>query len=255
MHGAIETPEGHSSAAPTSRFNTTHWSVISRAGRENSPESREALDKLCRTYWRPLQAFARRLGHSEPDAQDLTQGFFAHFFEKGSVRVADRARGRFRTFLLTSFQHFIQGEWIKARAVKRGGARALLSLEDLSPAEQEALGQPTNDPAATAVFDRQWAAEVFSRAMSKLAEEFAVAGKAGDFQRLKFFLSQPAGRKEAYAEVAKHLGAQPETVAVTVHRMRRRYRELLRAEIEATVSRVEDVEDELRYLMEIIKSG
>src|SRR5262249_51532183 len=154
-----------------------------------------------------------RLGHSEQDAQDLTQGFFAHFLGKGYVRTADPERGRFRTFLLTSFRHFIQGEWIKARAAKRGGAQGVLSLDELSTTEQEELAELINSAAATAVFDRQWAAAVFSQAIATLKDEFALAGKAGDFQQLKRFLSGP-GNKEAYAEVARHLGAEPETIAV-----------------------------------------
>jgi RNA polymerase sigma-70 factor (ECF subfamily) len=157
------------------------------AGSEASPASREALEKLCRTYWRPLQAFARRLGHTEHDAEDLTQGFFARFLEKGYVHVADPERGRFRTFLKTSFQHFIQGERIRVRAAKRGGAHAVLSLDELSPAEQEAVVEPVDDAAASAVFDRQWAVQVWSQAIAKLKEEWAAAGKAGDFQQLKCF--------------------------------------------------------------------
>jgi DNA-directed RNA polymerase specialized sigma24 family protein len=253
LDAVIENPKEHTPLDSASRFNSTHWSVVLSAGSEASPASREALEKLCRAYWRPLQAFARRLGHSEHDAQDLTQGFFAHFLEKGYIRVADPERGRFRTFLLSSFQHFIQAEWIKARAAKRGGGHPLLSLDELSVAEQESVPQPVNEAAANAVFDRQWASEVFSLAIARLKNEFALAGKAGDFQELKCFLSQP-GHKEAYALAANHLDTQPETIAVAVHRLRRRYGELLRAEIENTVSHADEVEDELRYLMEVISS-
>jgi RNA polymerase sigma-70 factor (ECF subfamily) len=249
----IEDPLEHTPLDAPGRFNSTHWSVVLNAGLETSPASRDALEKLCRTYWRPLHAFARRLGHGEHDAQDLTQGFFAHFLEKGYVRTANPERGRFRTFLLTSFQHFIQAEWIKARAAKRGGGQPVLSLDDLSPAEHESVLRKVEEAAANTVFDRQWAAEVFSLAMAKLKEEFTQAGNAAQFQELKRFLSQP-GHKEAYTAAAQQLGTQPETVAVAVHRLRRRYGELLRNEIESTVSGPAEVEEELRYLVEVVGS-
>jgi RNA polymerase sigma-70 factor (ECF subfamily) len=157
--------------------------------------------------------------------------------------------------LKTSFQHFIQAEWIKAHAAKRGGAQRILSLDELSTAEQEAVIKPV-DNAACAPFSTGNGRGSLVSSHRKLKEEFVAAGRAGDFQQLKCFLSlsQPR-RKEAYAKVASHLGVKPETIAVAVHRMTRRFRELLCAEIEATVSRPEDVEDELRYLKEVLNSA
>ena len=222
------------------QFVTTRWStVLAAAG-----DAPAALERLCQTYWKPLFVVAQRLGHSEHDAKDLTQAFFAQFLEKRYIRAADPQRGRFRTFLFTSFRHFIRSEWVKARAAKRGGANAFLPWEALSSAEQVQF-EPALPPED--MFDRQWAFSVFDRALALLRTEFTAAGKAEQFDHLKPFLSQ-LGNNADYVRVGEQSGMTPGAVAVAVRRLRVRYGELLRAEIADTVANPGDVEDELKVL-------
>jgi DNA-directed RNA polymerase specialized sigma24 family protein len=228
------------------RFCSTRWSVVLSAGRGDAAAARAALEKLCGAYWRPLFVFARRLGHGEPDAQDLTQAFFEQFLEKGYIRAADPHRGRFRTFLLTSFRHFLRGEWVKSRAAKRGGGATFVSWEELSAAEQVQV-EPLDDRAVEAAYTEQWALKLFDGALARLREEFAAAGKAQQFDSLKPFLSQ-LGSSADYSRVAERCGTSEGAVAVAVRRLRVRYGELLRAEIADTVVSAEDVEGELQLL-------
>ena len=238
-------------AAPGAReFRTTHWSVVLAAGDTASPQSAEALEKLCRTYWFPLYAYARRSGHSPEDAQDLTQAFFHHFLEKKAVSRADRQRGRFRSFLLTSMRNFVSHEWRRARAEKRGGGRSLLAWDELSPESRyqpEAASEMTPDK----VFDQRWALTLFQQALVRLREESTAAGKSEQFERLKDFLSAEPG-EGAYAEIAAHLGLSSSGVAVAVHRLRQRYGQLVRDEIAHTVANPAEVEEELQYLIKLM---
>ena len=210
------------------------------------PEAPAALEKLCRIYWKPLFVFARQLGHNEHDAQDLTQGFFEQFLEKGYIRAADPHRGRFRTFLLTSFRHFIRSEWVKSRAAKRGGATIFVPWEDLAPSEQLDFEPVEALPAASA-FDQQWAFGVFDAALARLRAEFVAAGKVDQFDQLKPFLSQ-LGNNADYTRAGEQSGMTAGAMAVAVRRLRVRYGELLRAEIADTVADAEDIEDELQVL-------
>ena len=227
-------------------FASTHWSVVLAASQGDLRASGVALEKLCNTYWKPLFVFARRLGHSEHDAQDLTQAFFEQFLEKGYIRAADPRRGRFRSFLLTSFRHFLAKEWAKARAAKRGGGLSFVSFEELTPGESAQL-QHAGMLSPEAAYDRQWAMRVFDIALVRLRAEFAAAGKADQFDQLKKFLSC-LGTQADYRAVAERCGTSAGGVAVAVRRLRVSYGQLLRAEIANTVARAEDVEDELRLL-------
>lgn len=228
------------------RFDTTEWSVVLMAGRDDSNGSWAALEQLCQRYWRPIYAFARGRGCSEHDAQDLTQGFFADLLQRKAITVADPERGRFRTFLLTAFRHFSTHAWRRSRADRRGGITLPIPLEELTDAERAfAARSPTELP--DHLFDLEWAERVFLTALDRLRLEFGRAGKSVDFAQLSPYLSRPGGAGD-YARIASELGWRPESVPVAVHRLRRRYGELTRAEVAGTVSDPRDVEDELRYL-------
>lgn len=243
-------PETEFSAPGPREFRTTHWSVVLAAGDAASPQSAEALEKLCRAYWFPLYAYVRRSGHGPEDAQDLTQAFFEHFLENNALSRADRQRGRFRTFLLTSLQNFLTHEWQRACAQKRGGGRALLAWDELSPEtryQSEAGTELTPDK----VFDQRWALTLFQQSLTRLREEFAAAGKSEHFEQLKDYLSAEAG-EGGYARIAERLGISRSTVAVAVHRLRQRYGQLVRDEIAHTVDSPAEVEEELRYLIKLM---
>jgi RNA polymerase sigma-70 factor (ECF subfamily) len=220
------------------------------AGRDGAPEAREAMETLCRVYWKPLYVYARRLGQSESDAKDLTQGFFEQFLENDRVRSADPQRGRFRSFLLSSFRNFMAHAWVKRRADKRGGAHMFV------PWEERTAGEELEVELAAGLtperhFDKEWALKLFAQAFRLLGSEFAAAGKAEQFEHLKTFLSEPAS-EGAYAEAARQTGLSKGAVTVAVHRLRQRYREVVRAEVARTVSHAEEIEEELRYLIEVM---
>jgi len=190
-------------------FNTTHWSVVLAAGRDSSLDAQGALQQLCQTYWYPLYAYVRRQGHPPHDAQDLTQEFFARMLERKSFRLADRNRGRFRTFLLTSLKHFLINEWSRGQRLKRGGGRSFFSLEALREAETRFLAEPA-DPAARPdqAFERQWALTLLESVLPRLRDEFAGHGRADHFDALKVFIwgDQTA---VSQVEVAARLGVTP----------------------------------------------
>ncbi|MBV9126332.1 MAG: sigma-70 family RNA polymerase sigma factor, partial [Planctomycetes bacterium] len=177
-------PNLNLSPAGSGRFATTRWSVVLAAGRCASPDSQVALTALCETYWYPLYAFVRRRGYRAEDAQDLTQEFFARLLEKGSLRAADRERGKFRSFLLSSFQHFLTQEWDRAHAQKRGGGRTLLSL-DLAVGENRYHLEPAHELTPERIYERRWALVLIDRALARLRDEFAAAGKQQLFDPLK----------------------------------------------------------------------
>jgi RNA polymerase sigma factor (sigma-70 family) len=249
---APEYPERDNQASRQQWFATTHWSVVLAAGDAASPRAAEALEKLCRTYWFPLYAYVRGKGHSAEDAQDLTQEFFARFLEKNSVSHADRQRGRFRSFLLTSMQNFLAHEWESARAQKRGGGRRPV-VWDEEAAEQRYELDNALHLTPDKVYEQRWALTLFQQALSQLRKEFT-GEKASQFDELKQFLTNPAGDGD-YAAVASRLGMTPGAVSVAVHRVRQRYRQLVREEIAHTVPTAADIDDELRYLIGLMGSG
>jgi RNA polymerase sigma factor (sigma-70 family) len=246
-HGNDSIPAGEA------RFALTHWSVVLAAGRSDSVLARDALEKLCRAYWFPIYAFVRRRGHSPHDAQDLTQEFFARLLEKNYLADVDRARGRFRSFLLGAVKHFLANEWDKARAQKRGGGKIPVPI-DFSTAETSFGIEPADRWTAEKIFDRRWALALLEQVLRRLREEHVRDGKERLFDQLKPTLTE-ASRSIPYAEIATRLGSSEGAVKVAVHRLRLRYRELLRAEIADTVSSPEEVEDEIRQLFRTLSGG
>ncbi len=241
------TPAGKEHTLPCrSVFVTTHWSVVLTAGRSETPRARAALETLCRAYWPPLYAYVRRRGHSVEEAQDLTQEFFARLLEHNRVSTADPEKGRFRSFLLTSMDHFLSDEWDKARAKKRGGGK--VTFLDLGDAETKLGEQLAETLTPEKVYERRWALTLLEQVYQRLGQEYEQQGKAALFEALRGSLAG-AGGSAPYAELAERLGMTEGAVKVAVHRLRHRYRELLREIIAETVSGPEEVEDELRYLL------
>jgi RNA polymerase sigma-70 factor (ECF subfamily) len=219
------------------------------AGHSSVPAAQAALETLCRTYWYPLYAYARRQGYNSEDAQDLTQEFFARLLEKNSFVKADRERGKFRTFLLGSLKNFLVNEWRRASRLKRGGGLEFLSI-DANVAEDRFAAEPANESNPDAAYEQHWAVTLIEQVLTTLRQEFHAADKARLFEELSGFIW---GDKNAasYAEIAGPLNLTEGTVKVAVHRLRQRFRELLRAEVAHTVSRPEDIDDELRHLISV----
>jgi RNA polymerase sigma-70 factor (ECF subfamily) len=243
-------PDRHSTSSPAANFALTHWSVVLAVGRSDSTQARTALEKLCRTYWPPIYAFVRRQGHPPHDAQDLTQEFFARLLEKKSLADVDRAKGRFRSFLLASLKHFLANEWDKARAEKRGGGRALIPI-DAQAAESSCVIDPADNLTAERIFERRWALILLEQVLQRLRQEYIHDGREKLFEQLKVTLTE-ASRSVPYAQIAPRLGLSEGAVKVAVHRLRRRYRELLRAEIAETVASPAEVEEEIRNLFAVL---
>lgn len=226
-------------------FATTRWSRVRSAGTSKGA-SLEALDWLCRAYWPPIYAFVRRKGFPPPDAQDLTQAFFAQVLGRKTISEADPQRGRFRTFLLSALNCFLVDEHRKATRQKRGGGQEPLSLEG-SQVEEQFLEVPSSEAGPGELFDRRWRLSLLQQALRRLEAEFTTANKARHFALLKEFLTAPA-TVGAYDPIATQLGTQSRTIAVMIHRMRRRFRELVREEIAQTVSDPLEFEEELKQL-------
>ena len=232
-------------------FASTHWSVIIEAGAEGTPEADLALERLCQTYWYPLYAYVRRQGQSPHDAQDLTQAFFARFLQRKYFSHADQSRGKFRSFLLASMHHFLVNEWTKERAAKRGGFERVISLDERQAEERyeaESLDNGTPDR----LFEKRWAAGLLERVLARLREENANGDRALVFEALKDFLW---GEKNGstYQELGLELAMSEGAVKVAVYRLRQRYRDLLREEVAQTVASPEEVDEELRYLISVIR--
>jgi RNA polymerase sigma factor (sigma-70 family) len=237
---------GCSSSAPGDVFATTHWTVVLAAGQRHTPQSDTALEQLCHTYWFPLYAYVRRRGQTKADAEDLTQAFFARLLEKNFLAGLDAERGKFRAFLLAALKHFLANEWDKARAQKRGGGKIPLSL-DWQTADTKFQVAATNEPSPDRAFDREWALALLSRVIERLQAESEAEGKGKVFAQLKSFLMAGQG-ESAQAEVAKALDMEEGAVRVAIHRLRKRYRQLLRDEIANTLSDPAMVDEEMRAL-------
>jgi RNA polymerase sigma factor (sigma-70 family) len=222
------------------------------ARRRSSPDGREALSYLCSAYWHPLYAYVRRRGYSIADAEDLTQEFFARLLEKDSIKTANRDRGRFRSFLLASIKHFLANEWDRANAKKRGGGLTHLSLQ-VDGANRTLEEDLARGLTAEQIFERQWALTTLEVVLGRLEGEFKRAGKSALFQGLKGHLTG-SGTATTYSQLGEQFGLTEGAIKVTAHRMRQRFRGLLRAEIGETVLEADQIDDEVRYLMAVISS-
>jgi RNA polymerase sigma factor (sigma-70 family) len=234
-------------------FEDTHWSVVLAAVKGDSPRAAIALERLCRAYWPPLYAFVRRRGHSPAEAQDLTQEFFARILKRNDLAMTSPEKGRFRSFLLTALKHFLINEWRREQCQKRGGGQCSVSL-DAEPVEARYQIELIETATPESVFERHWAFTVLDQTMKGLREEYANTGKGEMFDLLKETL---AGEKKTTprAELAARCGISVGAVDVAVHRLRRRYGEILRAEIAHTVSHSGEVEDEIRHLKTVLGRG
>jgi RNA polymerase sigma factor (sigma-70 family) len=231
--------------AGRARFATTLWHVVQAAGAATSPESKDALSSLCSVYWYPVYAFARRRGLGPDEAADITQGFFTRLIEQKIVRAADPNRGKFRSYLLGAFKHFLSHEWARARAQKRGGGRKLVPL-DPHVAESRYGLEPSHDITAERLFDRQWGLRLLELALDDLALQCSRNGKQRHFELFKPFLS--GGTGSDYREAGGELGLSEGAARVMVHRLRGQYRKLLREHILKTVRSPEQVEEEIQHL-------
>jgi RNA polymerase sigma-70 factor (ECF subfamily) len=232
---------------PSKNFPTTLWTVVLRAGGDKSAEAQAALTQLCQGYWYPLYSFVRHRGYSPHDAQDLTQAFFAQLLEKRGLGCVDPEQGRFRTFLLASLKNFLANAWDRSQAQKRGGGQTILSLEQERGETRYQL-EPSHDWTPERHFERQWAVTLLEQVLAALSAEYHAEGKGDLFEELKAVLTGQAG---AYAEMAVRLRRSEGAIKVAVHRLRHRYRELMRARIAETVDEC-DVDDELRHLVAVL---
>ena len=236
--------------AGPSVFATTHWSVVLTAGRNDTTRANEALGRLCQMYWYPLYVYVRRRGHAAADAQDLTQEFFARLLENRWLDQADPQRGRFRSFLLAALKHFLANEWQKARAQKRGGGLVLVYLDDDSAEHRYAL-EPATESTPESLYERRWALALLEGVLLRLDNEYRLEGKGELFDALKSSLTVNRSTV-AYPDLAAKLGLAEGAVRVAVHRLRKRYRQLLRAEVAHTVSSPDEVDEEMHYLFQVL---
>jgi RNA polymerase sigma factor (sigma-70 family) len=227
----------------TARFEQTRWSMVVAAGGD-STKARHALEHLCQAYWYPLYAFVRREGHGADEAQDLTQEFFARLLEKNWLGAVDREKGKFRSFLLVAMRHFLVNEWDRARRLKRGGGETVLSL-DAQTAEARYALEPADSMTADRIFERRWALTLLEQVLARVRREFVDVGREKLFEELKGALT---GEKVPYGEIAARLNLTEGAIRVAVHRLRLRYRELLRTEIGETVATEGEIDAEVQHL-------
>lgn len=232
---------------PAAQFAPTHWSVVLTAAAGDSPGAAEALAQLCRDYWYPLYAFVRRKGFTPHEAQDLTQDFFARLLEKNILKAADPARGKFRSFLLGSLQNFLNNEWDRRQAGKRGGQAATFSLDDTTAEDRYRL-EPAHDLTPERIFERRWALTLLEKVHDQLKAEYLDDGKEAQFEVLQVYLSgEPSAGQ--YAESAARLGWKEGAVRVAVHRLRKRLGQSLKKEVGRTVADPKDIDEEIGHLL------
>jgi RNA polymerase sigma factor (sigma-70 family) len=232
------------------QFVTTHWSAVLTAAHPDSTHVGQALAELCETYWYPLYAYVRRRGYAPADAQDLTQEFFARLLAGNWLDQADRTRGRFRSFLLSAMKHFLANDWNKAGTQKRGGHIALVSL-DADKAETQYGRHAVTEESPDRLFERRWAVALLDRVLGGLEEEYRREDKGGLFAALKPSLATDRNAL-SYPTLAASLGISEGAARVAVHRLRQRYREMLRAEVGHTVVSAGEVEEEMHYLFQVL---
>ena len=233
-----------------SEFLTTHWSMVLAAGKDQSPKAAAALEDLCRAYWKPLYAYVRRQGHDIHQAQDITQDFFARLLEKHYLELADPARGRFRTFLLTSLKRFLINDWKRASRQKRGGGQETFSL-NADSAEPEYVIEPADGLSPEQIYEKHWATTLLERVLEKLQMDYEAMGMKALFNELKTYIwGERSGL--SYGDVASQLGLTEGAVKVAAHRMRQRFRQLLHEEIGNTVADPSEIGAEIKYLFEVM---
>lgn len=234
-------------------FRTTHWSVVLAANGESTPGAALALETLCAAYWYPLYSFLRRQGRSPHDAQDLTQSFFAHLLSKDRLRSVDPRKGRFRSFLLASMKNFLANEWDKAQALKRGGGITFVPVDE-EAGEERFCREPADTASPDRAFEQSWATTLLESVLARLREEYTADGRPELFSALQGCLG---GDRDgpSYAEIAASQGLSEGAVKMAVLRMRRRFGELLRAEIAHTVTRPEEVDEEIRSLFAAVSGA
>jgi RNA polymerase sigma factor (sigma-70 family) len=232
-------------------FATTHWSVVLEAQGE-SPAAQEALEKLCRTYWRPIHSFVRRQGVGREEAEDLTQGFFAQLLERRSLDAVRKEKGRLRSFLLGALKYFLVDEQRRAIAVKRGSGLRPIPLEELRADERVAM-EPVDQLTADMMYERRWALTVLGQVLNRLKDEYQAAGNAALFDSLKQLLPDEPGAP-SQAEIAAALGMTENAIRQAFYRFRQRYQSLLREEIAHTVATPADIEDELHHLIAVLEA-
>ncbi|MHB8955260.1 MAG: RNA polymerase sigma factor [Pirellulaceae bacterium] len=243
-------PEPNDDSSHSHRFATTHWSVVVAAGLSSDPAARQALATLCEDYWYPLYAYIRRRGCQPAEAQDLAQGYFLQLLQRNVVQAADQTRGRFRSFLLSSLDHYMANQWRHDQAQKRGGGQ-IRSL-DVEEGERRYRLEPVDEMTPEKIYERQWAMTLLNKAVETLRDEYLHAGKLHVFEALKTYL----GGEEStvpYRELAAQLGSSEGAVKVAVHRLRQRCRDCLRRTIAQTVASDEEVDEELRHLFEVVQ--
>src|SRR5262245_2776537 len=243
-------PPSSEHAGESPLFCTTHWSVVLAAGQSGTPQALEALESLCRAYWRPVYIYARRHGHDSEAARDLTQEFFARLLEGNWLQPADPQRGRFRSFLLKCLSRFLVDEWRRATAQKRGGRQQFFSIEE-ARAQDDASIEPVDLFTPEQADDRNWAEAMVACANARLRRAYEADGQAERFHVLKVYLAG-GDKPDAYADSAARLGLSIPAVKSAIHKLRKRYGEAVRAEIAETVSRPEDVETELNHLLDAL---
>jgi DNA-directed RNA polymerase specialized sigma24 family protein len=232
-------------------FATTHWSIVLEAQGE-SPAAQEALENLCRIYWRPIHSFLRRQGLAQEEAEDLTQGFFALLLERRDLSAVRREKGRLRSYLLTALNHFLSDERRRAMAIKRGKGQRLIPLEELR-ADQSTDMEPADALTAERIYERRWASTVLERVLKLLQDEYASTGRAELFDSLTQLLPDEPGTP-SQADIAARFDMTDNAVTQAFHRFRRRYQLLLRQEIAHTVATPGDIEDELRHLIAVVRA-
>ena len=232
-------------------FTTTHWSVVLEA-QGQSPAAQEALEKLCRTYWRPVYGFIRRQGTGTQEVEDLTQGFFSLLLERRDFDAVRKEKGRLRSYLLTSLKHFLASEQRRAMTLKRGKGQQLIPLEELRANERVKM-EPADHLSADRLYERRWALTLMEQVLRRLKDEYCTAGNAALFDSLKQLLPDELGAPSR-AEIALQLGMTDNALRQSFHRFRQRYQLLLREEIGHTVAVASDVEDELRHLISVLRT-
>jgi RNA polymerase sigma-70 factor (ECF subfamily) len=234
-------------------FETTHWSLVLAAGEDpDSSRARDALETLCRTYWKPLYIFVRGQGYGDADAKDLVQGFFARVLARRDLQAVRKERGRFRSYLLAALKNFLVNEWKHTAAAKRGGGHTPIPLDDFASGAVVSL-RPADDRNPDQAYDRQWALALLQRVLEQLRAEHVAEGRAAHFACLRAFLTDDAEMR-SHSEIAAELGLSEGAVKQAVFRLRQRYQKLLRAEVANTVATLADVDQELRHLAAALRS-